>query len=209
MGTNPLIETYHHHRTSLPLAEFVSEEFPRSLSHTPRIPRVICRDCAYSASIDAGEMSFGRQSRGTVDKRKSASQTHHSDPSQSVPSRTPHMCAPFTFPTKKASEAWLAGQQAAIATETVRNFRSSAQAHRFNYREYCAGGTENADAGAAVAPLGSVPRAQRNVYKTMHSHPREVPQPHWIGAGAMCFLSILDGFTTDWSSQLDPSDAHM
>lgn len=119
------------------------------------------------------------------------------------------MCAPFMFPTKKASEAWLAGQQAAIAAETARKFRSGAQAYRSNYRECCAGGTENADAGAAVAPLGSAPRARRNVYKTMHSHPREVPQPRWIGAGVMCFLSILDGFSTDWSSQLDTSDAHM
>lgn len=84
---------------------------------------------------------MGRQSFGTVDRRGSTSRTRYrarfDDPTHSGPGRAPRISAPFTFPTKKAAEAWLAAQWAAIAAGTwvhpeVERKREEA-AHRERY----------------------------------------------------------------------------
>ena len=65
---------------------------------------------------------MGRQSVGTIDKRGTASKPRYrarfDDPTYTGPGRAPRISAPYTFPTKREAEIWLAAQWSAIAAGT-------------------------------------------------------------------------------------------
>lgn len=65
---------------------------------------------------------MGRQSFGTIDKRGTASKPRYrarfDDPTYTGPGRAPRISAPYTFPTKREAEIWLAAQWSAIAAGT-------------------------------------------------------------------------------------------
>lgn len=65
---------------------------------------------------------MARQAFGTIDNRGTASRprwrARYSDPTHTGEGRAPRITAPHTFPTKRAAEAWLAAQWAAISAGT-------------------------------------------------------------------------------------------
>lgn len=65
---------------------------------------------------------MGRQSFGTIDKRGTAAKPRYrarfDDPTYTGPGRAPRISAPYTFPTKREAEIWLAAQWSAIAAGT-------------------------------------------------------------------------------------------
>lgn len=65
---------------------------------------------------------MARQAFGTIDNRGTASRprwrARYPDPTHTGDGRPPRITAPHTFPTKRAAEAWLAAQWAAISAGT-------------------------------------------------------------------------------------------